>query len=387
MINSPIPCQRASFGLPKDVHYLNCAYISPLLREAHQAACGGLQKESHPWTITAPDFFEPLDQIRRRFARLINADANDIAIVPSASYGIATAAKNVRLEPEQKIVTLEDQYPSNVYVWRELARQTGGRLHVVRRPEDGDWTRAVLADIDVNTAVVAVPNNHWMDGGWLDLIRIGQAARHVDAVLVLDTSQSLGAMPLDIAQVKPDFLACAGYKWMLGPYGFSYLYVSPKWHGAEPLEYNGHNMEDGDDFPKLAQLKQHYAQGARRFDAGERAHFILAPAAAATLKQLLSWGVGNIYSTLSNLTALVEKLAEEFELSTMPTDFRAGHFIGLRFPQSRYPDGPPASLQQALIDRQVMISLRGDSLRVTPHLYNDEADISALRDCLVRALT
>ena len=385
-MKSPIPCQRALFDIPDDIHYLNCAYISPLLKEAKTAAGEGLQRESHPWTITAPDFFEPLEEIRRLFARLINADADDIAIVPSASYGIATAAKNIPLQAGQTIITLQDQYPSNVYAWRELAKRKQAHLQTIARPIDGDWTAAVLGAIDNQTAIVALPNNHWTDGGWLDLVAIGQSVRAVHAAFVIDASQSLGAMPLDIAEVRPDFLACAGYKWMLGPYGFSYFYVSPKWHDGDPLEYNGHNMVDGDDFPKLAQLKEHYAEGARRFDAGERAHFTLAPAAAVTLKRLLGWGVGNIYNTLTDVNADIAKAVEAFGLTTLPNNLRAGHFIGLRFPKHRYPNGPPAVLHQSLKRQNVILSVRGDALRVTPHLYNNESDILALKQSLIEAL-
>ncbi len=351
-----------------------------------EAAHIGLQRESHPWTITAPDFFEPLEEIRRLFARLINANADDIAIVPSASYGIATAAKNIPLRPGQKIITLQDQYPSNVYAWRELAKRKQARLQIIAHPGDGDWSTAVLDAIDDKTAIVALPNNHWMDGGWLDLVAIGQSVRAVQAAYVVDASQSLGAMPLDTAEVQPDFLACAGYKWMLGPYGFSYLYASPKWHDGDPLEYNGHNMVDGDDFPKLAQLKEHYAEGARRFDAGERAHFTLAPAAAVTLKRLLAWGVGNIYDTLSEVNTGIAKAAEDFELTTLPDKLRAGHFIGLRFPKHRYPNGPPAALHQSLQRHNVILSVRGDVLRITPHLYNDESDMSALKLCMSESI-
>ena len=385
-MKSLIPCQRVLFDIPDGIHYLNCAYISPLLKEAKEAAHNGLERESHPWTIAAPDFFGPLEEIRGLFASLINANAEDIAIVPSASYGIATAAKNIPLQPGQKIITLQDQYPSNVYAWRELVNRNQARLQIIAHPSDGDWTAAVLDAIDDETAIVALPNNHWMDGGWLDLITIGQSARTVQAAFVVDASQSLGAMPLDIADVQPDFLACAGYKWMLGPYGFSYLYVSPKWHDGDPLEYNAHNMVDGDDFPKLAQLKDRYAEGARRFDAGERAHFTLAPAATVTLKRLLAWGVGNIYDTLSEVNADIARAAEAFGLTALPNNLRAGHFIGLRFPKHRYPNGPPAALHQSLQSHSVKLSVRGDALRVTPHLYNNESDISALKLCLSEAL-
>ena len=386
IVNTHIPCQRDLFDVPDDVHYLNCAYISPLLKQAQHAARDGLGRDSHPWSITAVDFFDPVDRIRQLFAQLINADADDIAIVPSASYGIATAAQNVTVAGGQRIVTLEDQYPSNVYVWRELARRNDAQLYIVDRPGDGQWTSAVLGALDDSTAVAALPNNHWMDGGLLDLEEIGQRARELGAAFIVDSSQSLGAMPLDIRRVQPDFMACAGYKWMLGPYSLSYLYVSPRWHDGIPLEYNAHNMTNGMDFPRLAELTDRYAEGARRFDAGERAQFILAPAAEATLQQLLSWGVENIYDTLGAATARVQDTAAEFGLTTLPAGLRAAHFIGLRFPSERYPDGPPAALKQSLQENNVILSQRGDSLRVTPHLYNNDADFQALEDCLKQTL-
>ena len=386
MMNTLIPCQRDLFDVPDDIHYLNCAYISPLLKQAQCAAQDGLRRESQPWSIMAIDFFDPIENIRQLFAELINASAEDIAIVPSASYGIATAANNVSIASGQKIVTLKDQYPSNVYAWRALARQHHAHLHIVDRPGDGDWTPAVLAALDKDTAIVALPNNHWMDGGLLDLEEIGQRARALGAAFIVDSSQSLGAMPLDVRRIQPDFMACAGYKWMLGPYSLSYLYVSPRRQDGTPLEYNAHNMVDGIDFPRLAELKDRYADGARRFDAGERAQFILAPAAQAALQQLLAWGVENIYATLGAANTRVQEMAAEFGLTTLPGELRAAHFIGLRFAPDRYPDGPPTTLKKSLNENNVILSQRGDSLRVTPHLYNNDADFDALEDCLKQAL-
>lgn len=377
-----IDCQRHLFDVPDDIHYLNCAYISPLLRTAKTAAVAGLDRESHPWTITAADFFSPLETIRELFAQLIGATADDIAIVPSASYGIATAAANMPLKRGQTILTLQDQYPSNVYVWRELANRTGATHRVIERPADNDWTTTILTAVDGNTALAALPNNHWMDGGLVDLPAVREKLHAVGASLVVDASQSLGAMPLDVTRVRPDFLVTAGYKWMLCPYGFSFLYVAPHRHDGKPLEHNPHNRLAGEDFPRLAELKEEFARGARRFDAGERAHFTLAPAATATLKQLLEWGVEDIYATLSAVNQRVAEYAQRFDLVTLLPALRAGHFVGLRFPPSRFPAGPPTALQDALRDANVVVSLRGSSLRVTPHLYNDDADIAALFDCL-----
>ncbi|MDH3452145.1 MAG: aminotransferase class V-fold PLP-dependent enzyme [Gammaproteobacteria bacterium] len=381
-----IQCQRHLFDVPDDIHYLNCAYISPLLRTAKAAAVQGLTSESHPWTITAGDFFAPLEIIRESFAQLINATADEIAIVPSASYGIATAAANMPVKTGQTIVTLQDQYPSNVYAWRELASRAGAAHRIVERPADDDWTAAILEAIDDSVALAALPNNHWMDGGLVDLPTIGDKLRAVGAGLVVDASQSLGAMPLDVARVQPDFLVTAGYKWMLCPYGFSLLYVAPHRHTGVPLEHNPHNRVGGEDFPRLAELKNEFATGARRFDAGERAHFTLAPAAAVTLQQLAQWGVDNIYATLSALTQRVAERAKKFNLETLPPTLRAGHFIGLRFPATEFPDGPPTVLHDALREAKVVVSLRGSSLRITPHLYNNDADIAALFDCFEAAL-
>src|SRR4029079_5058632 len=133
-----------------------------------------------------------------------------------ASYGLAVAAANVPVKVGQRLLVLAEEFPSNVYPWRELAERSGGQVVYVRRPEDGDWTRAVLAELDERCALVAVPHCHWTDGGLVDLVRVGARAREVGAALAVDATQSLGALPLSVAEVRPDFLAAAGYKWLMG---------------------------------------------------------------------------------------------------------------------------------------------------------------------------
>ncbi len=391
MTADEIPCpllssQRALFDIPEDLHYLNCAYISPLLKASRAAGEKGLAQESHPWEITAPDFFAPVEEIRGLFARLIGATAEDIALVPATSYGIATAARNLALPAGKRVLTLADQYPSNVYSWRDLAARNGAEWATVPRPADGDWTAAVLAMIDERVAIAALPHNHWMDGGLLDLARIGAALRAAGAALVIDASQSLGANPLDLAAVQPDFLVTSGYKWMMGPYGFSYLYVAPRHQDGQSLEESPHNWLDGEDFPRMAELKADHAPGARRFDVGERAHFTLLPAAREALVQLNAWTPVAVAATLGAMTAKIAAAGAEMGLTSLPAGLRAPHFIGLRFPRDRYPDGPPQGLPEALAEAKVHVSLRGTSLRVTPHLYNDETDIDALFTVLARVL-
>ncbi|MGB3682329.1 MAG: aminotransferase class V-fold PLP-dependent enzyme, partial [Rubrobacteraceae bacterium] len=213
-----LPAQRHLFDLPEDITYLNCAYMSPQLRGVREAGNKALTLKSEPWKVAPRDFFEESERARDLFARISGGDPDGVAIIPSVSYGIAVAAANLPVRKGQNVLVLGEQFPSNVYPWRELARGRGAKLVTVPRPKTGDWTAALLDHIDEDTAVVAAPNCHWTDGSLVDLIRVGSAAREAGAALVVDATQSLGAHPLDVSEVKPDFLVSAGYKWLLGPY-------------------------------------------------------------------------------------------------------------------------------------------------------------------------
>jgi len=228
-----IPCQRHLFDMPEDVAYFNCAFTSPLLKTGREAGNAAISDKSVPWTITSGDFFKNLEENRELFARIIGSDPGHVAIIPSVSYGIALAAKNLPVSKGQNIVVLEDQFPSNVYVWMRKADEKGAEMKTVPRPADGNWTDAVLETIDSDTAVAALPNCHWTDGTLLDLVKIGRQCRNLGAALVVDGIQSLGAMPFSVSGIRPDFLAAGAHKWLLGPYGYGFCYVDSKWHGGE----------------------------------------------------------------------------------------------------------------------------------------------------------
>ncbi|MBA4748819.1 MAG: aminotransferase class V-fold PLP-dependent enzyme, partial [Sphingopyxis sp.] len=220
-----LPCQRGLFAMPRDVHYLNCAYMGPLPLRVSAAVAAGAASKASPWTYRPADFFAHIEAYRTRAARLMGGAVDDIALVPSVSYALAIAAKNLPLAAGQNIVVLGEQFPSNYYVWTAKAAAAGAEVRVARRDTDDDWTAAVLASIDADTAIVAVPHCHWADGRLVDLAQVGTACRAVGAALVLDLTQSLGALPFDAAAVQPDFAVAAGYKWQLSPYGTGMLYV------------------------------------------------------------------------------------------------------------------------------------------------------------------
>lgn len=382
MTQDLLPSQRALFDIPDDVAYLNSAYMGPLPKIAAEAGEAGMRAKLNPWTIAPVDFFTESETVRGLFATLVNATANDIAIVPSVSYGMAVAANILPLHSGQSIVTLAEQFPSNIYPWIELAKARGARFVNIPRPADDDWTARVLEQIDARTGIVALPHCHWTDGGLLDLVAIGAACRKAGAALCVDATQSMGVMPFDVKAIQPDFLVSGGYKWLLGPYSFGYLYVAPRWQSGAPVEHNWIARKDSENFAGLVDYKAEFQPGARRFDVGERSNFALTPAAKASLELMLGWGTARIYATLkSRNDALAERARADLGLDTVRADRRAGHYLGLRFP-----DGVPADLPMKLAAEKVFVSVRGKAMRITPHVYNTDADIERLFRVLQAAL-
>lgn len=378
---SPIPCQRHLFELPRDVAYLNCAYMSPLMRSVAEAGRRGIDGKVRPWTIAARDFFAESEAARALFAELVGTRADDVAIVPAVSYAMAIAAANIRVRRGQTIVVLPDQFPSNVYPWRELARENGAEIVTAREPGNGDMTDSVLAAIDRRTAIAALPHCRWTDGALVDLAAVGRRAREVGAALVVDATQSLGALPLDVAEVQPDLLVSAGYKWLMGPYSLGFAYIAPRHHGWRPLEHGWIARARSDDFARLVDYRDEFQPGARRFDVGERSNFILVPMMRAALAQVRAWGPANVQVTLAAMTEAIAGRAAALGLSAPPVGRRAGHYLGLGFA-----GGVPEGLPARLAAEKVYVSVRGSSMRITPHLYNDDEDVERLFRALTAAL-
>ena len=351
--------------------------MSPLLHSAIKAGIGGMRAKGQPWTITPADFFSDVEIVRRLAATIIGCDANDISLVPAASYGIATAMQNLSLASNQEILVLEEQFPSNVYGWMELARRSGAKLKTVPRPADDDWTQAILNAINSKTALAALPHCHWTDGSLIDLELVSASLRKYDAALVVDATQSLGAMPLDINRIQPDFLVAACYKWLLGPYSTGILYVAPKHQNGRPIEPGWANRAGSEDFTALVNYRDEYQAGARRFDIGERSNFALLPPLIVGFQQIIDWGVDAIQETITGMTDVIANRAEENGLKIGNRSHRAGHFLGVRLP-----GGVPSNLTVELASHGVFVSVRGDSVRVTPHLYNNSDDVERLFEFL-----
>jgi selenocysteine lyase/cysteine desulfurase len=377
----PLADQRPKFEVDDEVAFFNTANLSPLLSSVRVAGEAALDRRARPWSISSADWFTDVEALRARFATLVNATPDDVALVPATSYGLAVMARNLTAGPGERVLVLAEEFPSNYYTWRGFTRRTGADLVVVERPPGASWTEAILEAVDERVAIASVPNVHWTNGALVDLDRVGEALRAAGSVFVVDASQSLGAMPLDVAALRPDAVVAVGYKWLLGPFSLGYLYLGERFEDGEPLEENWILRAGSEDFSSLVDYHDEYLPGARRFDVGQRTSFHLTPMALAALEQLLDWGVPRIAETLSARTDGIAAGAERLGLEAAPPNTRGPHMLGLEFPREA-----AERMADALADASVIASLRGSSLRVAPHLHNDDRDVERLLAALASAL-
>lgn len=381
--------KRHLFSLPAGEHYLNAAYLGPLAKPVEEAAMTALIRRRDPTQIRPEDFFTDSNTARGLFARLVNApDASRVAMIPSVSYGMATVAKNLDLRAGQNVVTAHAQFPSNVYPWRRMCTDAGAEMRAVQAPQGSPargegWNARLLEAIDADTALVALGNVHWADGTRFDLERIGARAREVGAALVVDGTQSIGAMPFDVQRIRPDAVVCASYKHMLGPYALASMWLGPRFDEGRPLEETWLGRRGSEDFSALVEYVDDYQPGALRYDMGERSAFILTQMLIAALEMIQSWGPEHVQAYCRGLMA--DAVAEAQALGYVVEDeaWRGWHMFGLRLPASV----DPARLQTLLRERRVTVSVRGDAVRVAPNVYNEADDVDALMDALRTAAT
>ena len=375
-----LSCQRHLFDLPEDIHYLNGAYMSPQLRRVEEVGLEMLPKKSRPYLTTLPDFFEPVKQVKNAFAQLANiAEPDRVALIPAASYGLANVAKNVKLKPGQKIIVVGEQFPSNYYVWKRLADEYDGEVIIISAPESAtrgqDWNQEILRAIDEQTAVVALSHVHWADGTKFALEAIRVASRNVGALLIIDGTQSLGALPFDVARIQPDALIVAGYKWLLGPYSQGVAYYGSYFDDGVPVEENWINRQGSDDFRLLVNYQDNYQAFAGRYSVGEQSNFVYVPMLLEALQQLLRWGVSDIQQYCAQLSQPFLVELQDMGIQVETPEFRAAHLFGLRFSNASIDID---QLKKELQKRQVFVSFRGNSMRVSPNVYNRQVDFQKL---------
>ncbi len=365
--------QRDRFEVPEGIAYFNTASLAPQLRAVREAGEAALERTASPWNIANSDWFTESERLRDLFARVVGGDAEGVALIPASSYGLAVAAANLKAEPGQSILVLDEEYPSGIYTWRAFARRTGAELRTVAREQGQSWTEAIVEALDDQVAIASLPNVHWTNGALIDLGQVSERVCDLGAALVLDVSQSAGAMPIDVGELRPDFLVTVGYKWLLGPFSLGYLYVDERHRAGEPIEHNWIVREGAEDFARLVDYTDEMQPGARRFDVGGRSNFVLTPMAIAALEQILDWSVPAIGTALAEITAQIEEGARSRGLVAVPADRRGPQMIGIELPEPGR-----ERIAAEMRARGVQAGLRSSWLRVSPHLHTTQADIDQL---------
>ncbi|WP_448517945.1 aminotransferase class V-fold PLP-dependent enzyme [Rhodoflexus sp.] len=375
---------RSLFSIADDVHYLNCAYMSPMPNAVALAGMKGLLRKAEPYNISQADFFSDVEKVRYAFANLIrSSEPQRVAIIPSVSYAIATVAKNLPCSAGEEIIVAHEQFPSNIYSWQMLARERQLTIKTIAPPETlhnrgALWNEAILKAITDKTALVALPHFHWADGTRFELAAIADKVHRCGGVLVVDGTQSIGAYSFDLREIRADAVIAASYKWLMGPYSIGVAWYGPIFDNGQPIEESWMGRLNSEDFSRLIDYQPAYQPGAIRYDVGEKSNFILIPMLLEALRLVQGWGTAQIQSHCRQLTAPLIDLLTEAGCYTEDLHWRSEHLLGVRFPK----DIDMARLREELNRRHVLVSYRGDAMRVSPHLYNTPADIEALMEGL-----
>ena len=351
-------------------------------QEAGRAAVG---RKGRPWTLDASFVNAQHERARAAAARVINADPADVALVSSVSYGVATAAKLLTIARGTRVIVLENDHSSPVLEWRARADAQGFTVETIRQPPDGDWTAAVLAAIERRAAppvgLASISSVHWSDGGLIDIEKVGTALRRQGAVFLIDATQGAGVLTMDVRRLDPDFVVFPTYKWLLGPYGRAFVYVARRHQGGIPLEQTSSGRRNVRAENEVYFTDLRYVDDARRFDMGERDHFISMEMAAIGMEMMAEWGGPAIAQRLAVLTERIAEQVRPLGLAVPHERLRAPHILSLGFR-----DGMPNGLVERLAAEGVYVAARLGRLRISPHVYNDEADADRCVETLARRL-
>src|SRR5436190_8207507 len=358
--------QRALFDIPSDVAYLNAAGWSPLPRVTQEAGRAAVARKGQPWKL-APDCHERQhERARAAAAALIGAEARDVALVSSVGYGVAIAGKVLSIRRGARVLVLENDHTSPVLEWHSRADVHGFTVETVAQPANGDWTSAVLEATErpgaAAVSLASISSIHWSDGGLLDMQAIREALRRHGAALLVDATHSVGVIATDVKTLDPDFLIFPTYKWVLGPYGRAFVYVAKRHQDGVPLEQTAFGRRNIKAENPVYFADTRYQPDARRYDMGERDHFISMEMAAIGMEMMASWGAAAVAERLRGLTRRIADALMGTNAVQMPdARLRAPHVLSLGFPS-----GMPPDLMPKLASEQIYVAPRLGRMRISP---------------------
>jgi cysteine desulfurase / selenocysteine lyase len=366
----------------EDATYLNLAGQSPMPKVAHRAVQTAIEWKKFPHRIADSAYFEVPHRIRAFIAKLIGAKPEEIALTTGASTGMSAVAYGLTWKPGDEILTAKGEFPLQYATWKPMEAREGIVMKVVAPRERFLTADDFLAAMTPKTRMVSVSLVRFDNGVLLDAARIAAACHAQGALLLLDVSQCCGGMPLNVDELGADFLVCAGYKWLLSPYGTGFFW-SKNEHTEKmrPGPFYWAAAEGAENFSSLSCENPKLVPGARRWDMAETSNYFNFAAMDASLQFVLQLGPETVEAHNRKLIDfLFERLPKDRCVPASPLDAaRRGPYacFAARSPEKT------AELYQKLTKEKIITSLREGNIRVSPHLYNTERDI----DRLIAAIT
>lgn len=368
---------RSLFPVTANYTYLNSAATSPMPTTAISAVASQLTDVASHGSMHYQDWVDTKESCRKLLATMLNVRPDNVAFSRNTSDGFASIANGLRWQPDDNIVSFAGEFPSNFYPWRRIRDECGVELRLVEELDGRIDLSNLISLIDDNTRVVALSAVQYASGFHSDLERIGRAARSVDALFCVDIIQGLGAMPFDLPTQFVDAACGASHKWLCAPEGCGIIYLSDRARErVKPTMVGWISVETPWDF---VDREQPFKPTALAWESGT------GPASLfygleQSLKLLTETGIDNIAKHLANLTDhLCDSLAESnYDLVSSRRDGEKSAIICIKHRNGVHPNKIAASLEAS----NIIVSPRGNRLRIAPHFYNNLGDIERLIECL-----
>src|SRR5215471_12270364 len=363
----------------EDATYLNLAGQSPLPRVSIRAVQAALEAKKFPHHKTDATYFEVPNRIRECLAKLIGGKPEEIALTSGASAGVAAVAHALTWKPGDEVITAKGEFPLQYTAWKPMEERESVKLKIVAPSDRFISADDLIAAMTPRTRLVSVSLVRYDDGSLLDAPRIAAACHAQGALLLLDVSQCCGALPMDVHRLGADFLVCAGYKWLLGPFGTGFFWVkSEHLSTVRPGPFYWMAVAGSDNFSALNFDDPKPAPNAKRWDAPEWASYFNFNLAALDASVDLVSRIGSEFVAAHNrrlIDFLFDRLPKDRCIPASPLDASQRGPYGCFTTRNRE---KTAELYQRLRNENVIVSLREGNIRVSPYVYNTERDIDRL---------
>jgi cysteine desulfurase / selenocysteine lyase len=374
---------RAAMPAAKNWSYLDHAAMSPLTQPAAEAFKRWLNEAVETGNPVWPQWVKEVEATRATAAAMIGAHPEEIALVGNTTAGISLVAEGVDWREGDNIVTLADEFPSNVYPWFNVADRGVETRRVPTEPS-GELDPNRLADaVDDRTRIVTVSWVGFATGYRHDVKAIGKIAHDRGSLFVLDAIQGLGAFPLDVNELGIDFLAADGHKWLLGPEGAGLAYIRREHlEKLRPFGLGWHSVVAGQDY---THIELNLRKTAARYEGGSQNNAGML-ALGASLKLFAELGMDAVAAAILDITdRACERLQEigAIIVSDRRLDHRNGQqrsgIVAFELPGR----GQPLAIKRHCMNQNIVFGVRAGRLRISPHAYNNEEDL----DRLIEAIT